>query len=856
MATTFPLPAPTPQTATPGVPPDRPGENVWQAPLLPVALAVTAGICADRYAVVPLPISLLAMVLGLAAWWVARRGTHPSLPLIYLAVVCTALGAAHHHYRRNVYAADDIGNFASEDARPVRLRGVIVEEPVVIYKVHDDPLRSMEPSEPTLGVLEVSRLKQPAGWLAVSGCAELIVTEPAQSPAREPGPRWHVGDEVEVVGWLKTPSPPANPGETDHAAALQDRGIRAQLVVRKTADAVTRLVEGWPRSVRGWLGVIRSWGQGVLQKHLPRETSGVAMALLLGEGSTMTQADWEKYRRTGVIHALAISGWHLEVLAVFLWRVLRTARVRRRHGAVGVALFLLAYALLTGGRPPAMRAAVIACVACGGILLRRPVLSVNSLALAWLVVAFLNPADLFTGGCQLSFLAVAVLSWGFPDRSLFRPGPFEQFRPHWFQVLAEGLRKFLSVFTLNAVLWLTAAPLVAFHYHLIPVVAILIAVVAFFLTSIALLAGFLLLCWAPVGGPLLAVFVFVTGTSLSMCELLVDGAEKLPKSHWYVAGPPAWWVVIFYAGLLAALALPSIRRRPAVATIAGLAWLCVGLSVGAARPAADALRCTFLAVGHGGCVVLETPDGRVLLYDAGALNGPDVTHRQIAPFLWSRGIRRIDEVFLSHADLDHFNGLRGLLERFPVGQVTHTPTFPEKSSPGVGEILAAIERHRVPRRVVSAGDHLTAGPVDLDVLHPPADGPKGKENARSMVLLIRHAGHAILLTGDLEGEGLERVVALPPPPVNVLMAPHHGSRAGDAREVGNRTRLAVLTRPQVIVSCQGLPRGSPLKPDPYPASGARFLGTWPHGAVSVQSIDGMLSVETFQTRQQFTFSRR
>src|ERR671917_375841 len=67
-------------------------------------------------------------------------------------------------------------------------------------------------------------------------------------------------------------------------------------------------------------------------------------------------------------------------------------------------------------------------------------------------------------------------------------------------------------------------------------------------------------------------------------------------------------------------------------------------------------------------------DGRVFLYDVGANAGPNVTRREIAPYLWSRRIRRIDEVFVSHADLDHFNGLPALLDRFAVGQVTVTPT--------------------------------------------------------------------------------------------------------------------------------------------------------------------------------------
>src|SRR5207247_7169595 len=140
-------------------------------------------------------------------------------------------------------------------------------------------------------------------------------------------------------------------------------------------------------------------------------------------------------------------------------------------------------------------------------------------------------------------------------------------------------------------------------------------------------------------------------------------------------------------------------------------WLCIGLLAGGARPgsrpASDELRCTMVAVGHGGCSVLEMPDGRTVLYDAGAMDGPDVTRRQIAPFLWSRGIRHIDEVILSHADLDHFNGLTGLLERFAVRQVTCTPSFANNAIEGVQVTLAALESHGVPMRAVRAGDVLS-----------------------------------------------------------------------------------------------------------------------------------------------------
>src|SRR5262249_8174261 len=145
----------------------------------------------------------------------------------------------------------------------------------------------------------------------------------------------------------------------------------------------------------------------------------------------------------------------------------------------------------------------------------------------------------------------------------------------------------------------------------------------------------------------------------------------------------------------------------------------------------------------------------------------------------SRGIGRIDEVFLSHADLDHFNGLVDLLERFAVGQVSCTPTFADKANAPVRLTLAVLHERRIPIRILSRGDRLQAGAVQIEVLHPGRDGRAGPENVRSMVLRIDHAGHTLLLTGDLEGLGLAEVIKTPIQPIEVLMAPHHGSRRID-----------------------------------------------------------------------------
>ena len=148
----------------------------------------------------------------------------------------------------------------------------------------------------------------------------------------------------------------------------------------------------------------------------------------------------------------------------------------------------------------------------------------------------------------------------------------------------------------------------------------------------------------------------------------------MPGGYWYIGSVPLWWVIGFYAiGVCWLFAGASglsqfwpllQNRRMLAASLA--AWTLLGLGIGLSRPDSDELRMTVLAVDHGSCVVIETPDGRVLLYtprDVGTGRDPTL-HRAI---YWSRGIRRIDEVFISHADLDHFNGLPALLDRFTVG---------------------------------------------------------------------------------------------------------------------------------------------------------------------------------------------
>jgi competence protein ComEC len=402
------------------------------------------------------------------------------------------------------------------------------------------------------------------------------------------------------------------------------------------------------------------------------------------------------------------------------------------------------------------------------------------------------------------------------------------------------------MYLLALLVWLPVTPLVAYHYNNIPPLAILLGPPLELLTSIALLFGFLLLLGAACHLPVTGLLALPVEWSLRGCQWLVHGADRWVGS--YTAPEiPLWWIAGWYAGLITWLTMHSLDRCKPWALLAGGSWLCLGLLLPFLRVPTDELRCTFLAVGHGGCTVLETPDGRTILYDTGSMKGPQVVRYQIAPFLAHRGIRRIDEVIFSHADMDHFNGIQELLARFAIGRVICTPSFSEKETPGVEFALNVLRENRIPIEIVKAGDEIHAGDkVMMEVLHPPEIGPEGTENVRSLTLRVKHQGHQVLLTGDLEAEGLRRVLQTPTPRIDVLMAPHHGSRNLDTERL-----VRWAGTPWVVISSQGRPRGKGDVPEGYQKV-KHFLRTWDSGAVTVRSHSTGLIVETFLTQERYT----
>ena len=795
-------------------------------PLVIVFAAVSLGIVVDRLWPLPLSAWWAVAASALLAWWIVWRSDRSQVATMLLCLAISATAASWHHCRWYLFREDDLGNFATVERRPVCIEAIALGAARNRRPPPYDPMRTLPAGQRSQLKIEVVGVRDGASWRPASGFAQLSVESYIEEV--------HHGDRLRIFAQLSDVVGPLNPGEFDYAAHSRADRRRGRLRTQ-FKECVSVISRGQIWSPWRIIDQARSYGTRVLQRYLGQDHAGLAAAVLLGAREQLESDRVGAFMKTGTIHLLAISGLHVGILAGALLLVVRRLPIPRGWGLLAVASLTVFYMLLTDARPPVIRATILILVACWALYMRRQSLSFNSLAAAALVVLALNPSDLFRTGPQLSFLAVAGLMW-FAPAWIFngrKSDPLERliartrgWLPRAFWAVGVGVRHLTLV---TATIWLLVLPLVMARFNLFTPIALVLNTILWVPMAFSLIFGFATLVFGALIPPIGAMFGALCKLNLWFLQSSVNLGQDIPGGHYWVPGPPDWWLLGFYGGLALLAAVPGIRppRRWCLAILA--AWIAVGFTaatVGRKHP--ERLDCTFLSMGHGCAIVLETPSGKTLLYDAGRFAAPGTAGRSIAGYLWSRGITHLDAVVISHGDVDHYNALPALLERFSIGVVYVSPTMFDEDSPALAALREAIDFHGVPVREIRAGDLLDCGErCRVEVLHPPEQGVFGGDNANSIVLAVDCFGHGILLPGDLDSPGLDDVLAEEPHDCAVLLAPHHGSQRS------NPPGMADWATPELVI-ISGSHRWDPAPvQQAYQKSGSRVLHTAQTGAVTV-----------------------
>jgi competence protein ComEC len=730
-------------------------------------------------------------------------------------------------------------------------------------------------------------------------------------------PALAAGDKILFKSRIRLITNFKNPAGFDYQRYMAYKGIWASAYVNGDNLAV---IDKQQRSdLFQLLDKARSTFSGLIENSGGPEAQAVLKALIIGDRSRISQQTRQRFNRAGVGHLLAISGLHIGIVATvaffclnalmgwvkpLLWRAWS-----RKTAAVLSLLPVLAYGFIAGFSPSTQRAVIMVAVFLMTFLFQREQDSLNTLALAALVILVINPPSLFAISFQLSFAAVFAVIYGFsrlPDRHAMQGEQPKNRRRLRFK------SKLASFFLVSFFAVCGSLPLAAYYFNQISLVGlaanlIVVPLVGFIAIPLGLAALFAMPLWPAFTSWCIAASTRVLTYSLEIIKFISD----LPFAAVHIVTPNFIEIGSYY--ILGWALLNLYRRKPLMTSAsrpmnAGVDFLIpnktadsvpkvksgfrlslkmlsdlklTGLSTNRLAKiavvlvlfalAADTcywwyqrfwhkdLSVTVIDVGNGSASLLELPGGHTILIDGGGFPDNaafDMGARVLAPFLWHKKIRTVDTLILSHPDSDHLNGLIYIADNFHVKNIWTNDEAVDAL--GYAMLSNVVADKGISRPVFKdMFRQCRIEDVELNLLYPPPDFLKRKNsekwrnpNNNSLVVKVSLGATSFLFPGDIMAKAEAEIVHMAGHKLSstVLIAPHHGSRTSSSDIFLDKVN------PEVIVISSGRsnrfnwPNPTVLKR--YQKRGCAIWRTAVNGAIQMTTDGRRLEVKPFEGQLQ------
>ena len=736
--------------------------------LLYVSCAWVAGVFLGS----KLGLPLLALFAGLIPLAFIPFLPGSKKPLIVAGLCLFALFGGGLHLSSSLPTVDEHSLCYYNDRENVEIQGMVAEEPDI---------------RDTYCLLTFS-----ASEIVVDGESKEVS---GQSLVRVPQyPTYHYGDVLKITG---KPQTPHQFEDFDYKTYLERQGIYSVIYY----PGVELLDRGQGSKPLQWLYSLRERLSASLARALPEPQGSLAQGILLGLRGNVPDSLYQAFSRTGTAHLLAISGLHISIIIAMLLSFGILVFGRRYSIYIWLTLALMwLYALLAGMHPPIIRAAIMGSLFLIAEYLGRQRSAIIALAFAAAVMVGIQPYVLWSASFQLSFSAMAGLillfphfqEWGkrrvaavFGDREL----------------LVTAGNMITEVFAASLAATVAVAPLIAYNFGIVSLVGLpatffALPALPFIIVTSALVAfiGLVALLAAQILGWLAWLF-------LSYLTLVVQSFDALPYSSLEVTTVSTRHIWGYYATLAGVIAFYNNRKHLAdfasrltsgirravqgtpkprlgfsmkwlilpLLVVAILAWFAVLTTPD------DKLHVSFLDVGQGDAILIQTPNGQDILIDGGP--DPQKINLELSkklPF-WDR---TIDLVVCTQPHADHVTGLVEVLLRYEVKQVLE-PGVSYNSSV-YQEWCNLVEDRGIEFNIAQTGQEIDLGNgIEIEVLNPPEvlfAGTSDDVDNNGLVLKLAWNKVSFLFTADIREETeFELIMQGANLRSTVLKVPHHGS---------------------------------------------------------------------------------
>ena len=590
-----------------------------------------------------------------------------------------------------------------------------------------------------------------------------------------------------------------NPGHYDYEKAMTYKGFACAAAVsdgRRIVHMGPAILPFW----RGWVERLQAPVRSFFEASLDHQDAALFRALILGERQGIDPSLRETFNRSGLGHLLAVSGLHIGLVAwaaFFLfklglsrsYRLLLTTDIRK-WCAFFACFPVIGYTFLAGCQVSAQRAMIMVLAYLVSLILGKEKEAWSTLALAGLVILFLDPGAIFTPSFQLSFLAVIGILWLTPP-ILNKLGYEKHASPNKNPLPRSVLTYFMGLAAVSVSALYFLLPITAFYFHRIPLVSIPAN-----LTTIPVLGlwvlpmGLLSVLTLPLSTHMAAFFLHGGALGLNMMMDTVRFWSNLSWASIWIFTPNLFEIGLFYTFTFFAFFAWRLRwAKFGLAAVLLFIMIDAAFWVNRVRFNRD-LEVVFLDVGKGNAALVSFPGGKKMMIDGGGFSSGhfDVGKMVIAPFLWHRKIGAIDYLVLSHPQADHMNGLRFIAEAFHPKEFWYNGDPVETQS--YKDLMTTLENEGIlKKRPLQLQEKIRINGAEIEVLYPEPEGKTtvmpsdGKRlNNRSMVLRVSYGGTSILFPGDLEELGEKNLAAHAGARAksDILLSPHHGSRTSSS----------------------------------------------------------------------------
>lgn len=652
-----------------------------------------------------------------------------------------------------------------------------------------------------------------------------------------------IGQSLTVTGEFYRPDIADNPGQFDARTYYAHKGIYVM------CRALNIDSSGSYSYVGDMLFRLRQLASGALADYFDEGDASVIRAMLLGEKSGLDSDTKRLFQMNGIAHILAISGVHIAIVGMSLYKLLR--RLTGSYAAAGcmASMVVIMYGVMTGLASSAFRAVTMMIIAVAGRALGRSPDMLTSAGIAAVIQAVVDPGIIMDAGFQLSFAAVVGMAVIVP--MLRKLIPFRN-------TFADTIMVDISVS-------IATTPIVIYYFYQFPLYALVVNLLIVPLVSVLLLCSIVviaagIMCQAFAWGwfgDLAGIMACPVTQVLSFYRYICRFAAGLPYSSINTGHISEGMLIVFYVSVILCLRLAIVCRERLgdgghrrFVYLAAVVAVCAAGIVYECAAYDDEFRIIFMDVGQGDGILVRSGDGINILIDGGSSDNRQVGEYVMAPVIRYYGAADIDYAFVTHGDNDHISGIQYLLETADTGITIRNLVIPRYGNlEEMEDIIAAAVRSGVNVMYVEVGDIMSGGvdmaKIELRVLHPGAKTDIKDENELSMVLKLEYREKTVLFTGDL-GESGEHLLLGQGADVgaDVLKVGHHGSRYSSTEDFIMSVAPSVAVISAGSSNRYGHPHSETL--ERLDACGAGIMSTIEHGAVCVCITDDCLAVTGYR----------